>query len=159
MAEIRLAVEADVDTLIVMGRAMHAESPRYRGRAFSDDKLRGLAARLIGMQPDQAALIVATEGGELVGMFVALAVQDWFGDDWHLSELAVYVKPEHRGGMAFFRLVRAAERWAAGRGLPELEVGVSTGVASDAAVCAYQRLGYTLLPNAILTKKIHVHRS
>lgn len=159
MAEIRRAGEADLDALVALGQAMHAESPRYRDHSFSPEKVRALAVTLMA-QPERAAVLVAEVDGEVVGVFTAFACARWFGDDVMVSDLAVYVVPEHRGSSLFFRLVKAAERWAASVGARDLEIGVSTGVQQDVTVRAYQRMGYTLSPTRILTKTTdHVHGS
>lgn len=158
MAEVRRATAADVDALVEMGRAMHAESPRYRDKTFSADKLRQLAAHL-SAHPEQGAVLVAAGPDGAVGMFVGILGERWFGTDRYATDLAVYVKPEHRGTSAFLRLVRAAERWAAECGVEEIDLGVSTGTDTEHTVHAYQRLGYTLLATRVVTKKLnHVHR-
>lgn len=147
MAKVRRATPADTETLIVMGRAMHDESPRYRAKGFNPDKLRALAAHLNGAHladNPNAAIFVAETGGELVGMFVAVAAERWFCDERFVTDLAVYVKPEHRGSTAFVRLVTAFEAWAREHGIWDLTPGVSTEINPRQTVCAYERLGYTL---------------
>lgn len=145
MAKVRRATAGDVEALIAMGRAMHDESPRYREKGFSPDKLRALAAQLTGTHlVELAAIFVADNGSEIEGMFVAVVAERWFCDERFLTDLAVYVKPEHRGSSAFSRLVRAFEEWARAQHVWELAIGVSTEVHPEETVHAYQRLGYTL---------------
>jgi GNAT superfamily N-acetyltransferase len=159
VAEIRLAQHADVPAIVAMGRAMHAESPTYRDKSFDPDKVAGLALALIGGDAP-GVLLVAQARGELAGLFAGVAVQRWFGHDWVATDIAVYVKPEHRGGSAFARLVRAFEAWAAARGVSDVSIGVTTGVHVDRTVHAYQRLGYTLAGPSPLSKTLaHVHRT
>lgn len=153
MADVRLAQLADVAAIVEMGRAMHAESPTYRDTSFDPDKVARLAEALIGGDAP-GVLLVATARGELAGLFAGVAVQRWFGDDWVATDIAVYVKPDHRGGSAFARLVRAFEAWAADRGIPEVTIGVTTGVHAERTVHAYQRLGYTLAGPSPLSKTL-----
>jgi len=143
--DVRRATPEDTEALIAMGQAMHAESPRYQGMRFDPAKLRRLAEYLQGTLLVQPGLVlVAVQGGELVGMFVAVLSERWFSADRFVSELAVYVKPEHRGGTAFVRLVRTMERWALAQGVPDIALGVSTGIHPGRTVRAYRKLGYRL---------------
>jgi GNAT superfamily N-acetyltransferase len=145
VAEIRRATGSDVEAMIAMGRALHDESPRYRGMAYSPDKLRRLARRLAGtLLAEDAAMFVAFEGDEVIGMAVPVIAERFFSDERYVTDLTLYVKPEHRGGRVFFRLVRAVEDWARGQGVMDLALGVSTAIHPEATVHAYQRLGYTL---------------
>lgn len=67
---IRAAVEADIPALVELGRAMHAESPRYSKLAYNAEKVAALAARIV---PSGGAL-VAENNGILVGMMVGFVV-------------------------------------------------------------------------------------
>lgn len=155
MVEIRRARPGDIEALIAMGRALHDESPRYQGKGYKPEKLRALAGHLQGsLLTEQAAIFVADDGGELVGMFVAVIAERWYCDERYMTDLTVYVKPERRGGTVFFRLVRAAEAWARVQGLPESVLGVSTEVHPERTVCAYERLGYTLAGYTMI-KSLH----
>lgn len=158
MADIRRATPADIEALLAMAAAMHAESPRYRSMQFNPEKLRNLAQAITSAPHEEATILVAAAGGEILGMFVGLIAQRWFGDDRFATDLAVYVKPEHRRGGLFFRLVRAAEEWATGHGIEDLDIGVSTDVHTEETVHAYLRMGYTLSPTRVVTKKLqHGH--
>jgi GNAT superfamily N-acetyltransferase len=146
VARIRRACTADLNALVAMGRAMHAESPRYRAMDFDPVKVRAVAGRL--MAGDAGMVFLATIG------------ERWFGPDRYVTDLVVYVRPEHRGGSAFFRLVCALEGWAAQQGVLQVDLGVSTGVQVEQTVRAYERLGYTLDATRVVTKKLQdVHRT
>jgi GNAT superfamily N-acetyltransferase len=155
VAEIRRATAADVEALVAMGRALHAESPRYRDMPLDEGKLRRLADACIAI--DDAAVLVAVAAGEVVGMFVGSVQERWFGPDRYATDLTVYVKPAHRGGSAFHRLAKAFEAWARERGVTEIDIGVSTDVHTDRTVCAYERMGYTLSPTRIVVKTLTDH--
>ena len=156
MAEVRRAVPADMDVLLAMGRALHAESPRYRAESYDDAKVQALTERLTGPDaPEDATVFVATIGGAVVGVFGVYIAESWYGHDRKASDLTVYVMPEHRGSSAFLRLLRAAEAWAVSRGAVEMSIGVSTSIHTDKTVRAYERSGYTLSPTRILNKTLH----
>lgn len=155
MAEVRRAVPGDVPDLVEMGRALHAESPTYSPKGFDPAKVRALAERLTGpCSPEDTAVFVAVAGRQIVGMFVGVVADSWFGHERKASDLTVYVKPEHRGGTAFVRLLHAFEAWADERGAVECDIGVSTGIHVDRTVHAYQRSGYTLSPTRIVNKRL-----
>jgi GNAT superfamily N-acetyltransferase len=148
---------ADTDAVVAMWTAMHAESPVYRDKALDVGKMRRMVwALVIG---SGGALFVAEEDGKLVGVAAMMAGERWFGPERYATDLMVYVKPEYRGGRAFILLVRALESWAMDFGIEELTLGVSAGISDEVAVRAYQRLGYTLMPTRVLTKRLDdVHR-
>src|SRR5690349_5532293 len=107
MSTVRRAIPADLETIVQMGRALHKESPRYRGMIFDAEKVRELVAGLI-QSPTAAVFIVEAEG-EPTGLAAIVAAERWFGPNRYATDLAVYVKPEHRGNGAFVRLVQAIE--------------------------------------------------
>lgn len=157
MAEVRRATAADTPALIAMGRALHAESPRYRDMPFSEAKLARLAARLQGtLLAEDAGVFVAEAGGEPVGMAVVILAERWFNEERFATDLTMYVKPEHRGGRLFLRLVQAMEDWARAQGVRDIAIGVSTEIHPQRTVHAYERLGYTLTGHT-LTKTLHGH--
>lgn len=145
MCTVRPAVESDLPALIEMGRALHAESPRYQGMQFDARKLEALWHQLQGtMLAPAGCVFVVERGGYTIGMAVGMIATRWFCDDCYLTDLSVYVRPEHRQGRAFPRLVEALERWAAAQGITDIALGVSTEIHAEATSRAYTRLGYRL---------------
>jgi GNAT superfamily N-acetyltransferase len=126
-----------------MARAMHAESPRYRHRNFSDVKVRGIIEYFIS-GPTGGAFVVE-EDGVLTGMIGGVPVEDFFGTDKYASDLVIYVLPEKRGSSVLLRLVRVFEKWCfVDQGVAEVILGISTGIHAEATVRVYERLGYSL---------------
>lgn len=158
MSEVRRATPADTPALIELGRAMHAESPRYREMPFSEARLQALSARLHHgtLLVEDAAIFVAEAGGAPVGMAIVFLDELLLSDAKFVTDLVVYLKPEHRGGRLFLKLVRAFEEWARQQGVREIVLGVSTGVHAEQTVNAYRRLGYEPAGNTC-TKDLHAH--
>lgn len=156
MAKVRPATAADIPAMIEMGWAMHQEAPRYRSMQYDRAKLHALCTALL----EPGGMFVAEEDGRLVGMALVVIGERWFSADRYITDLVVYVAPEQRGGRAFLRLILAVEGWARAHGMDlDIDIGVSTGVTTEQTVRAYERMGYTLLPTRIVTKRIsHVHR-
>lgn len=145
MATVRAATAADLPALIEMGQALHDESARYQGMAFNPDKLRRLFARLQGtLLTKPGCVFVAEAQGYITGMAVGIIAERWFSDEVYLTDLTMYVRPEHRGGRAFQRLVQALEQWAKQQGIEEGALGVSTEIHAERTVRAYEHMGYRL---------------
>lgn len=139
---IRVATYNDVATLVEMGQAMVAESPRYRDKKLN---VKILTAFMYGMldNPHQYCLFVAEKGSEITGMLGGMICPYFFTlDDFYSCDLFHYVRPERRGSVAFVRLVKAYERWAGENGIsPEnITLGVSAGIGNIENF--YNRLGY-----------------
>lgn len=145
MIEIRLGRPDDVEALVVMGRDMHEEAPEHQRKDFSLEKTRRLVQSLCGVLPPPpvpACVFVAICGGEPVGMMGGFVTEHFFGHDRVASDYGLYVRPEHRGGSAAVRLVRAFEEWATQFDPFEIMPGVTTGVRTEKTVSFYRKLGY-----------------
>ncbi|KPU94699.1 hypothetical protein APR50_10475 [Variovorax paradoxus] len=146
---VREATEADLAVMIEMGRALHAESPRYSGMAFSPRKLTEVFHQLHGtlLVPAGCAFVAESEG-YIVGMTVGTIASRWFSEERYLTDLTLYVRPEVRasllGGRAFRALVMALEQWGAEQGVSGPVLGVSTEIHAEQTVRAYERMGYRL---------------
>ena len=155
MAKLRLAQPQDRHHILRMAKAMHEESPRYKGLAFSDGKTLALIDYL--MDYSEGVLIVAEQDEEIAGMIAGMLVEHFFSDAKHASDLALYVVPHRRGSSIAVRLAKAFETWAAAIGADEIILGASTGVASDRTVCMYEKLGYSLISRSLLKTKDSVN--
>lgn len=134
---VRYATEADIPALIELGRAMHAESPRFAVHQYSPAKTAATIQFLIA----HGVVLVAEKAGEPVGMMGGMVAPQPFLDSMQGVELAVYVAPAHRGRTGM-RLIRAFEAWAFDRGADEITLGISTEVDIERTAALYERLGY-----------------
>ena len=141
MAAIRKASTGDIPAIIEMARDMHAESPRYRDLSFNAEKINSLALALIRV-PGAGGVLVAESESRLVGMFAFHVGQHFFSDDTFASDVVMYVRPKHRSGSLFPRLVKAFEAWADEYGVKEKLLGVSAEIDSPRVVAVLERLGY-----------------
>lgn len=135
--EIRPATRDDIPALIELGRAMHAESPRFSRHPYSPAKTAGTIDFLLA----NGAVFVAVKGGQAVGMMGGMVAPGWFTDEATAIELAVYVTPEHRG-LIGARLIRTYEAWAFAHGAAEVVLGITTGIHTERTAAFYERLGY-----------------
>jgi len=148
---IRRLEERDVEAVLELGSAMHAESV-YAGCEFDLVKLAQLADVIlrgapIGAPEGLACFVAESDHpdhhGQLVGMFVATCQPMWFGNDRIAGDLAFYVTPARRGGAAALLLVKQFEAWARGPAEARwLAPGISTRVDVERTREFFHRLGY-----------------
>lgn len=136
---IRSATIDDLPTLLALGEAMHAESPRFAKMAFSAARLEETLRALILLP--RGFVVVAEIGGEIVGGMVAVCMTHWASEDLLATDLALFVRREHRGGLTAARLVRRYAGWAMGEGAKLIQLGVTTGVATDETAAMYEAIG------------------
>lgn len=136
---IRPATAADIETLVDIGEAMHRESPRFSRLSYSRAKVAGLLAFLI--DEPLGFLRVAEREGVLVGGIACQAAEHWFSEDKFSTDYALFILPEHRGGMTAPRLIGAYIAWAKEQGAKLIQLGVSTGVQTGETVELYRNIG------------------
>lgn len=133
---IRKAAADDLDRLVELGALMHAES-RYAALRFNRDKVRALLAQLM----QTGFVVVAEREGRIIGGFAGVVAPHWFSDDKIASDLALFIEPGERGGMAVVRLVRAFLDYAQRHGAVTIDIGVNTGVHTEQTGQLFERLG------------------
>jgi hypothetical protein len=149
--EIRPATHDDVPAILEMGRAMHAESPRYQGLGFDAEKVWHRAWHTV----DTGGAFVAVKDGRIVGMVAGYVVENWFGGDNIASDYVFYLIPEERRiGRSAFLLWRAFEAWAAARGARDIAPGTTTGVDAEGTARFFMKLGYTPT-GGVFFKRLH----
>jgi GNAT superfamily N-acetyltransferase len=155
-ANVRAATEADIPAIIEMGRALHAESPRYSRMSFAAEKIDALARSLIvGTLVSDApgGVLVAEKNGQIVGMMAGFVSAPFFSHDKIASDYTFYVKPEHRKtGRIALKLVRAFEAWAIAAGAADIVPGTSTEIDADSTRRFYEKLGYKHYGHAMIKR-------
>lgn len=139
-------MEADIPEMMAMGRALHAESPRYSVLSYSDYKVEQMLQRcIVGTLVTEPAggAFVAVKHGRLVGGIVGFITELFFSYEKIASDHTFYIVPEERGkGRAAVLLVQALEEWAAAQGAVDIVVGTSTRIEPEATASFYEKLGY-----------------
>lgn len=137
---IRPASAFDLPGLLDLGERMHAESPRFSRLTFSRARLHDTLRHLI--ESPMGFVWAAENDGVLVGGMVAMASQHWASDDLVATDLALFIDPEYRGGMAPVRLVNQYRFWATHEMKARIvQVGLTTGVQTEQTARLYERLG------------------
>lgn len=137
MVTIRTAVEADIPTILTLGRLMHAES-RYGRFDFSPVKCDALVRRVI----PQGLTFVAEERDAIVGVFIGTVFEQMFGADLASCDIITYVPPERRGRIGLL-LTKEYIRRAKALGVLDIRIGVSTGIDPERTGRFYEKLGFS----------------
>lgn len=134
---VRAGTVDDIPALLVLGRAMHAES-RFRTVRYVPERVEATLRAVLG---GAGCIFVAERAGEIVGGFVGLLVPYYFSDEKCASDLAIFVRPDRRGGILAASLIHAYIDWAREQGVRHVEIGVSTGVHPEKTGALLERLG------------------
>ena len=129
--QIRLGTtEADLDAMIDMAHAVHAES-RYKDFPFDAEAYRASwQAKLTG-KPNQYGLLLAELDARPVGMLLAQVGRNLFFSGLAAQCTLLYVRPENRGGMAAVKLLHGFRRWAENRKARSISVHVTAGIDTE----------------------------
>lgn len=147
MVRVRAATVADLPELLRLGRAMHAETPRYAHLSWSDEKietlLRGMVQGTLVTDPPGGAL-VAVKASKIIGVLGAHVTTYFFSHDKVASDFIFFVVPEQRRkGRAAVALMQAFEAWADEQGAVDIAPGVSSMIDIESTERFYAKLGYT----------------
>lgn len=150
MIEIRPLAYGEVDELVGLTRAMHAEAPHYAPYPFEPAKLKAWGQLCI--EDEHWLCLLAWHGREAVGFIAVGSVEMIFSSERTIDDLGLYVLPSWRGTSCAVRLVRQMEAWAASRG-KVIRLGVTTGTNPEPTTRFLNRLGYRQT-GVLLTKQI-----
>jgi GNAT superfamily N-acetyltransferase len=140
---VRRAVAADIDQLLPLCRAFHAESPHHRLLAFSDARVAELLHNVIGQSlSNWLPLVACSDDGEIVGMALFYAVPAFFSDEIEVGELTFWVDPDYRGSRAAHQMLNDVVKWAVQRSAARLQIGVTTGINHDQVLRFLARFGF-----------------
>lgn len=137
---IRDAVKEDLPQIIELGRVMHAEARRLNKLKYVPARAYLSIASLIGA--DHGFVRVIEEDGELVGGMAAAVEPHWFSTDKMAYDIALFVRPDKRGGLAAAQLVKEYKAWADSQGAVITQFGISTGVHIASTGALLERLGF-----------------
>ena len=137
---IRMATASDEESLLAMARDFVAFSPYADLATATDQELRATIQWLT----NNATIFIADKDNRPVGLLVAVISPLWYAPSCKVaSEMAWWIDPQHRTGMAATRLVQAFEKWAKDNGakavcMSNLDVENATAVSR-----MLNKLGYT----------------
>lgn len=133
---IRQATFEDIPRMIEIGAVMHKES-RYRELSYCPEKLTPLLKLII----EHGFAMVAEKDGHVFGLFIGLVEEHWFSTDKIATDLALFVEPGKRGGLAACMLTSAFLDWAESKGAKMTDILINTGVRTEETAKLFDRLG------------------
>lgn len=136
--KLRMATVDDLPAIVVLGRVMHQESS-FAPLDYSVDRVKETISDL--MDKSQFVVVAEDTNGEVIGCMAGMCTQSWFGSDMVANDLAIFIHPDHRGGMLAVKLIKTFVHWAKLAGAKQIRPGVVTG--SRTAEALYDRLGFT----------------
>ena len=136
--KLRMATPDDLPAIVVLGRVMHEESS-FAPMDYDVDRVKETISDL--MNKSQFVVVAEDTNGEVIGGMAGMVTQSWFGNDMVANDLALFIHPDHRGGLMVVRLVKAFVHWAKLAGAKQIRPGVVSG--SRTAEALYDRLGFT----------------
>ena len=137
---IRKALKSDVDTVVRMGKLMHGES-HFKDLPFEDDTLSNFLN--LAITSDEMFFDVFCDDGEIIGTLIGVLAPYVFCSEKNASDIALFVYPDKRGGVAAARLIKSFECWGYAMGAKQICMGVSTGVRVEQTHRLMVGLGYT----------------
>lgn len=135
---IRPATLQDVQHLVHLGAAMHAESS-YAGEPYVHDKVDTLMRRLIS---GEGVVFVFERDGEVLGGMAGGITVNWFNEQPVAFEYGLFIAKHARHGMAAAKLILAFCIWCQRKGAKRVRVGITTGVQTEGTARLYRSLGF-----------------
>jgi GNAT superfamily N-acetyltransferase len=137
---IRPAVRDDLPQLVELGRVMHAEARRLNKLTYVPAKVYANIANLIGAE--HGFVWVAEEDSQIVGGLVAYLDSPYYSTDRMAFDMALFIRPEKRGGMTAARLVKEYMAWAKRKNAVITQFGIGTGVHLGSTSALLERVGF-----------------
>jgi GNAT superfamily N-acetyltransferase len=125
--KIRFGQKNDLETVLRLSRAMHAES-RFEHFPLNETKAIALYHAIVDNPAVSCMLLAYRPDGEVVGMLAGHALEYFFCDGVMVQDRVFYVLPEYRGTSAAIKLLTALRRWAENRKAVELCINMSVAI-------------------------------
>lgn len=142
MAEMRTATVEDLPTLVALGRLMHAEAPNMRFTVYDADRVE--RALRYAIEVSGFAVVHVADDGQIDGGMAGVVSPRWFSAERQFSDLALFVRPDKRGGLLAARLIKATVAWCEAQGLRpfDVQLGISTGIHPEQTGEFLERLNF-----------------
>jgi GNAT superfamily N-acetyltransferase len=135
---IRTSTPSDFPAVLGLGRQMHLEGV-FRHVLMDDDKV---MAALTACHADGFFFVSAGRDG-IDGFLFGLLSELWYSRETVAFDLAFFVQPTRRGGLAAVRLVQEVVAWAKARAASEVSISQSSGVRLEETNRLFTGMGFT----------------
>lgn len=141
-SQTRPCIREDFESMLEMAKQMHQESPVYKDLPLDLNKLLELGEMSL-LYPDSITLLVSETDGVLTGMLGAVATQEYFGPAITTCDLFLYVRPDKRGSLASFRLIKKYVKWAESLHATRISLGITTGILLEETGKLFEAAGFS----------------
>jgi len=144
---IRPGEEKDLEQLLVLSARLRSESVTMRDIVIDEAKLTSVYRRAFDPADERVCLFVYERDGVIEGGMLGFIAEYYFSRERFATDLFLYVAPDCRrglmSGVIARRLFGRYRDWTVTRGVREVRVCVSTGVALEGAHRFFTSLGMT----------------
>lgn len=137
--KVRKIKEGDISVLMTLGKAMHEEGA-FRISRFSAEKVNKIFS--LCLASDSFLCLVAEDGEEIIGFYIAALTQDWFSEDLAAKDMALYIIPSYRSKGLAKLLVSKYLKWAEENKVISIGAGTNSGVNSEGVKRLYESFGF-----------------
>lgn len=138
---IRPATHDDVSRIVDLGDLMVKES-RFSVLEYAALKVDAFIRSLID---GNQFVLVSEDSGIVNGYFIGMVSEHWASRDLISYDLAMFIHPDHRGGISAAKMVKRYLAWAKSKGAKMINIGVSTGVNPEQTGRLYEKIGFNLI--------------
>jgi GNAT superfamily N-acetyltransferase len=146
---IRPGRETDLPQLMALSARLRDEAVTMRDVVIDEGKLETVYARAFDEADERVCLFVYEREGRIEGGMLGFIAEYYFSRERFATDLYLYVAPAFRrglmSGVVARRLFDRYRDWASERGVREVRVCVSTGIAVEGSHRFFTSLGLTHL--------------
>jgi N-acetylglutamate synthase-like GNAT family acetyltransferase len=139
---IRKARHEDIEAMVTLGRAMHAESI-FAPYDYDQAKVALHIGTLIEL-PNGIALVAEGDGG-IHGGFIGAVEPHYFGTDTQAFDYALFLTPRARTGSTGLKLIREYVKQAKHIGAKQIMLANSTGYQPERVARLFESMGFNRL--------------
>ena len=140
---IRNATHDDKPRLMALAQIMHAESRFAEKYPFDTDKVADLLTAAIDSEVHCA--LVCTDGTDVNGALFGYVAEQYFSRAKVAQDMALFVSPDKRGGIAAVRLCKAFHAWSKTVGAVDCEIAHNTDVQPERFGLLMEASGFHLV--------------
>jgi len=134
-------MDEDLQQLLDISEQMHQEAPHFKNKKFDRSKMSKILLAT-KTHSNRMFLTYSKNNGVIEGGILGRISEQYFSDELTASDMAMFVKPEHRGSILFVRLFKNFEKWSKDNKATSIVIGHTTGINMDKVQGMYTRLGY-----------------
>ncbi len=140
---VRAMALTDFDAVLEMAKAVYRELAPYQKYSFDVDFIRRRFEVLLqGIEGTEFFCGIVASGSDILGFGYFVTAEQFFSSDRVAADVIVYIKPEYRGTVAVFKLLRRYVEWAESLGVVSITLGHSVTEINPQIPQMYERIGF-----------------